>query len=199
MENGHFSASQWGISNYEYITSFSDGTSSNAGGWLDQLCMVCFSWIPSITHMLFILRPQSIMPVTQDHFRGLGKILPPQVVTRVQPPSHELLLLASVSSRLKSGLPSPCTALKQGCCSAWGSAQYHLSSSCSYLLHCLLSFSCNLATCSRSFSHDCTCSYDIHCCLHVPGGISSYWSSMQPKVWTAIPVLERTVWVETSA
>ena len=50
----------------------------------------------------------------------------PRAETRARfPSSHELIV--SVSSRLNSGLPSPCTALRQGCCSAWDSAQYHVS------------------------------------------------------------------------
>lgn len=90
----------------------------------------------------------------QEHFRGPGKVLPPQAETMVQSPSHELP--ASVSSRLNSGLCFPCTQLWQ--CLPWDRAQYHLSFSCSYpwTLHCLLSPSCNTTTLwllvlSRSF------------------------------------------------
>lgn len=127
---------------------------AHAGGWLDQLCMVCFFWIPSTTHMLLVLQPQSTASVMQEHFRGPGKVLPPQAETMVQSPSHELP--ASVSSRLNSGLCFPRTALRQ--CLPWDRAQYHLSFSSSHpwTLHCLLSPSCNTATwwllvLSRSF------------------------------------------------
>lgn len=90
----------------------------------------------------------------QEHFRGPGKVLPPQAETMVQSPSHELP--ASVSSRLNSGSCFPHTQLWQRL--PWDRAQYHLSFSCSYpwTLHCLLSPSCNTTTLrllvlSRSF------------------------------------------------
>lgn len=84
-----------------------------------------------------------------------------QAETRAQtPPSF--VLLWSVSSRLACLASSPCMDLGQSCWSAYVTAEHHASIflSSSSILCSLVTSSCNLATCSKSYlsqahSHSC--------------------------------------------
>lgn len=162
------------------LMCFSGGTGSNAGGWLDQLCMV----------------GQSTLSVTQGHVRW--KVLSSAPSRDKGPISFTSRVAVSASSRLNSGLRSPCGALREG------PGQHtipHYRSPAPVPRYCtacrarlvtwLLVWRVALA------GH--ACSYDIHHRLQVLGGISSCRRSLRPKAWTAIPVLGRPVWVEMPA
>ena len=58
------------------------------GGWTNFARFL--SWVLHITHILFILQPQGIISVMQEHFRRKGKIPPPALSRDKSPVSFVL-------------------------------------------------------------------------------------------------------------
>ena len=134
---------------------FSDGTGSNVFEQLDQFCMVSFLWILSVTHVLFILHPQSIVSVPQVHFRGRRAKDLPSVSCRDKGPVSfisQVIWFSQLEDEFR--LRVPLHSLKAGLLFSLGQCAI----SCIYLplisqiLHCLLSSACTAATYLKSSS-----------------------------------------------
>jgi len=101
-----------------------------------------FAWLASSGSCLLLMYSSFSIPRALYLFRrctlgegGRRIFLLSHAETRVQSPSSHRLF-GSVSLRMNSGFVSPCTALRQGCYSAWDSVQYHVSISHSFHRYC---------------------------------------------------------------